>query len=131
MRKTILNTIALTAVASVMSVSSVAFGGTLETMERERAKMLDITLNANIASDERSYKLQNSMTRLIDMERRVLRDDSLVGKDTPLIRQAFDNFNLTFLISASSEEQVTPIDLWLQEVGITKQAIMNASIGRR
>lgn len=70
-------------------------------------------------------------TRLVDLERQVLRDKSLIGKNQPLVRAAFDNYDLTFVVHASVEKNRSIADHWLSEIGLSTQAIMNARAGRR
>ena len=72
-----------------------------------------------------------SQRRLIDLERMVLRDSSLTGRNTPTVRRAFENYDLTFLVHASSEKNVSAIDAWLAQIGITTQSLMSAKMGRR
>jgi hypothetical protein len=66
--------------------------------------------------------------RLIDLERMVLRDDKLKGRNTPTVRRAFENYDLTFLLHAATEKNLTITDNWLAELGITTQNIMSAQI---
>ena len=122
--------IAAVAVLS-MTAASAANAGTLENMERERAIMLETLLSGDIAANERLSRSAVSKTRLIDLERMVLRDKTLVGKNTPMVRAAFENYDLTFLVHASAEKTRSPLDHWLAEMGVSTQTILNARKGRR
>jgi hypothetical protein len=104
---------------------------TLENMERERAILLDALLSPGLTVAEREGRITISKTRLIDLERMVLRDKSLMGRNTPTVRAAFENYDLTFLVHATAEKNVALIDHWLHEVGVSTPALMNARIGRR
>ena len=53
---------------------------------------------------------------VVDLERMVLRDKSLPGKSTPVVRKAFENYDLTFLVHASVENDRALKDQWLDEV---------------
>ena len=61
----------------------------------------------------------------------VLRDQSLVGKNRPVVRKAFENYDLTFLVHSSIEKNQSLIDQWLDQVGVSTHNLMNARMGRR
>ena len=69
--------------------------------------------------------------RLVDLERMVLRDDSLQGKSTPAVRNAFENYDLSFLAHASVEQNRSMVDHWLEQVGVSTNSLMSARLGRR
>ena len=69
--------------------------------------------------------------RLIDLERIVLRDNKLKGRNTPTVRRAFNNYDLTFLLHAATEKNLTLTDGWLSQLGITTQSLMSAQIKRQ
>ncbi len=118
---------ALLAVANTYAVSA----GTLENMERERAILLETMLSGDISVAERQSRLEIARRRLVDLERMVLRDKSLINRNTPAIRAAFDNYDLSFLIHASVEKKRGLADHWLSEIGVSTQTLMNARVGRR
>lgn len=124
--KTILLSVACCAMGAVA-----ANAGTLENLERERAIVLDAYLDQALQPAERESKTQISRTRLIDLERMVLRDKSLAGKNTPRVRKAFDNYDLTFLVHASTESNRGVLDHWLEQVGVSTHSLMNTRLGRR
>mgnify|MGYP000306363004 FL=1 len=105
--------------------------GTLENMERERAILLETILSGDMNAAERESRIQVAKTRLVDLERMVLRDKKLIGRNTPAVRAAFDNYDLTFLVHASTEKSRSIADHWLGEVGVSTTALMNARMGRR
>ena len=108
-----------------------AAAGTLENMERERAILLETILSGDMNAAERESRIQVAKTRLVDLERMVLRDKKLIGRNTPAVRAAFDNYDLTFLVHASTEKSRSIADHWLGEVGESTTALMNARMGRR
>lgn len=114
-----------------LSLAQAAAAGTLENLERERAILLEILLSGDLGVEERQSRIEVSRTRLIDLERMVLRDSELVGKNTPLVRSAFDNYDLTFLVHAAAEKRRALADHWLGEIGVSTQTISNARMGRR
>ncbi len=119
------------AIGLVAPFAGPAQAGTLENLERERAIFIDSMLDPEATPVERIEKVRISQRRLIDLERMVLRDKSLTGRNTPTVRRAFENYDLTFLVHASSEKNVSAIDAWLAQIGITTQSLMSAKMGRR
>ena len=105
--------------------------GTVENLERERAILIDTLRAADLASNERANQVEISRNRLTDLERMVLRDDSLSGRNTPTVRRAFSNYDLTFMVHAASEKRIALIDVWLSQLGLTTQSFMSTSHGRR
>ncbi len=124
-------TLAGLAAALLIGLAAPASAGTLENMERERAIMIETMLSGDIGNNQRQGRLDIARTRLLDLERMVLRDKSLLGKNQPLVRAAFDNYDLTFVVHASVENNRSLADHWLSEIGLSTQAIMNARSGRR
>jgi len=108
-----------------------AAAGTLENMERERAILLETILSGDMNAAERESRIQVAKTRLVDLERMVLRDKQLIGRNTPAVRAAFDNYDLTFLVHAATEKNRSIADHWLGEIGISTTSLMNARMGRR
>ena len=116
----------------VLSLASANVGaGSLQNLERERAAMIETLLDSGIKNSERQRKIEISRSQLIDLERMVLRDQSLKGKNTRAIQMAFKNYDLTFLVHASIEKGKSVSDHWLGEVGLTTASLMNARMGRR
>ena len=111
--------------------AAAANAGTLENLERERAIVLDAYLDQALQPAERQSKTRVSRSRLIDLERMVLRDKSLSGKNTPRVRKAFDNYDLTFLVHASTESNRGVLDHWLEQIGVSTHSLMNTRLGRR
>ncbi len=124
---------ALTALtASVLvTISGVATAGSLETLERERALVLETLLDPTLTAAERQESLATARLRLVDLERMVVRDESLRGRNTPAVRRAFAEYELTFLAHASAEANTTLLDTWLARLGIGSEALAAARRGRR
>jgi len=123
--------IAAAALVLAAGITAPTNAGSLENMERERALMLNSLLTSELTPEKRQAKIEMSRNRLIDLERLVLRDKSLVGKSTPAVRAAYENYDLTFLVHAATEHNRTLIDHWLSQVGVSTESLMNARIGRR
>jgi len=124
--------ITLAVATIVLSLASANVGaGSLQNLERERAAMIETLLDSGIKNSERQRKIEISRGQLIDLERMVLRDQSLKGKNTRAIQMAFKNYDLTFLVHASIEKGKSVSDHWIGEVGLTTASLMNARMGRR
>ncbi|MEH6476554.1 MAG: hypothetical protein V7727_12745 [Sneathiella sp.] len=117
--------------AIITSGLSLAHAGSLENLERERAILVQTMLSGDVGVQERETKLETSGVRLVDLERMVLRDKSLSGKNTSMVQAAFQNYDLTFLVHASVEKSRSVTDHWLQSVGLSTQTLVNARMGRR
>ena len=122
---------ATTAIAATLIAATPANAGSIENLERERALMLETLLVPDLSPDERQAKVAVSKRRLVDLERIVLRDDTLTGRNTPEIRTAFSNYDLTFLVHASTEKRLLVVDNWFNGIGLTTQALLSAKIGPR
>ena len=120
-----------TMVAVLAAPVSGVQAGTLENLERERALLVETLISGDLSERERQKKVTLARARLIDLERMVLRDKGLVKKNTPAVRAAFDNYDLTFMIHASVEKNRMLTDHWLHEIGVSTQSLMNTRVGRR
>ena len=118
-------------VALAAGAASTAQAGSVENMERERAILLETYLAPDMKAEDRHAKANLSKRQLMDMERIVLRDKSLVGRNTPAVRRVFANYDRSFLVHASMEKDLTILDHWLQQVGVSQEAVMNAQRRRR
>ncbi len=108
-----------------------AEAGSLENLERERAILVTTLCAPDLTPDERQKKVAQSKHRLVDLERMVIRDKSLHGQNTPVVRRAFANYDLTFLIHAAVENERDIVDHWLDSLGLSTDGLMNARVGRR
>jgi hypothetical protein len=130
MKKLIIKTITISWFLTAISVGA-ANAGTLENLERERAIALVNLMSLEITPSERQAKLRNLKPRLVDLERMVMRDPSLKGKNTPDVHRAFNNYDTTFLMHASIEKNRTIVDHWFEQMGLSTNALMNTKVGRR
>ncbi len=125
--KTIVTALAL----GCFSILNTASAGTVENMEREQAVLLNTLLFPEGSDKKVTQKLEISRDRLIDLERMVIRGKSLRGKNTPAVRSAFANYDLTFLVHSSIEKNTNVLEHWLNEVGVSTSSLQAARIGRR
>ena len=124
-------------IATALAISASALmaehaqAGSIENLERERTILVENMLTPEMTAEERQAKMGIAKRRLIDLERIVLRDKSLVGRNTPAIKRAFASYDLTFMVHASLEKNRSLADHWLEQVGITQQDVLSAVSRRR
>ena len=95
------------------------------------AEALAAYVDGEMAPAERHAKIAVSKGRLVDLERIVLRDTSLKGRATPAVKKIFDNYDLAFLVHAATENNLTVMDHWLEQLGLTAQSLTIAQRRRR
>jgi len=117
--------------AAVITVPGMAIAGSLENLERERLILLEVMFSPSIENGVRHEKLALGKRMLIDLERILLRDKSVIGRNTPEVRSAFENYDLTFLVHASVDKGLSMVDHWMEQVGVSTHSIMGSRIGRR
>lgn len=103
----------------------------LENLERERATFLATMTDANLKSHERRAKGEKIYRRVTDVERMVLRDERVSTSNSVLAKKAFQNYDLTFLVHASAETKMQPLDHWLTELNISSDSLLSSKIGYR
>jgi len=118
-------------VALAMLAAAPAMAGALENMERERAVLIQAFLDPELKPSEREARLETAKRRLVDLERMTLRDEGTTGRNTPVVRRAFSNYDLTFLVHAAVEKNLAVADQWMDQLGLTTQSVMSARHGRR
>ena len=130
LRRSTCATCAIALLTAILAAPT-AQAGSLENLERDRALLVEAFIEPDPMPAERQARIALSSRRLIDLERMVLRDDSLTGRNTPTVRRAFANYDLTFLVHAATEQDMAVVDIWLEQIGITSQSILSARRGRR
>ena len=123
---------AVTAVASLLSTHTFANSlFSLENLERERAALLSVQFDSTLDLNQRQKKVQNIYRRLVDIERMVLRDDRVTSNNSQLAQNAFDKYELTFLVHSSAEKSLSPLSHWMSELRLTTDSILSAKAGHR
>jgi len=117
--------------AAVMAVPGMAVAGSLENLERERAILLETMFSPSMESEARHVKLALEKRRLVDLERILLRDKSVIGRNTPEVRRAFENYDLTFLVHASVDSDLSMVDHWMEQIGVSTHSLMGTRVGWR
>lgn len=117
--------------AALLATTAPATAGPLENLERERAALLAVMRDPGLTPEDRQLRLEAMARRLRDLEQMAMRDESLVGRNTPTVRQAFAQYELTFLVHAAAEQGQSLAEHWLTTVGLGTEALMAARVGRR
>jgi hypothetical protein len=124
------SSVVMAALAAALAATP-ALAGALENMERERAVLIQAFLDPELKPNEREARLETAKRRLVDLERMTLRDEGITGRNTPVVRRAFSNYDLTFLVHAAVEKNLAVADQWMDQLGLTTQSVMSARHGRR
>ena len=120
----------LTILLSII-VCSQANANSIDTLERERAKTLNLILDKSISIGERKKRLEISKMRLLDLERMTINDKNINKNPNHRTIKAFENFDLTFLVHSSLEKD-KPISLiWLEKIGLTTENLMSTRVTRK
>jgi len=104
---------------------------TLENLERQRAALLDNLTTKQLNVYQREQETKNLIKRLVDLERMVLRDDRISASNSIMAKNAFQSYELTFLVHAGSESKKLPIAHWLYSLKITDESIAKSKLGAR
>ena len=120
-----------TALALLMPLSGTAAESTIHNLERERATLLKTALTTNLSTEQRQERLALASRLLVDLERMVLRDKSLNGRNTPAVRRVFSNYDLGFMVHAAAERQLHIVDHWLSHMGISSATLKDSRYVRR
>ena len=120
----------LTILLSII-ICSQANANSIDTLERERAKTLNLILDKSISIGERKKRLEISKMRLLDLERMTINDKDINKNPNHRTIKAFENFDLTFLVHSSLEKD-KPISLiWLEKIGLTTENLMSTRVTRK
>ncbi|MFT7005658.1 MAG: hypothetical protein ACJAXJ_000157 [Colwellia sp.] len=104
---------------------------TLENLERQRAALLDNLTTKKLTTYQREQETKQLIKRLVDLERMVLRDDRIAASNSIMAKNAFEHYELTFLVHAGSESKKSPMAHWLYSLKITDDSIFKSRAGAR
>ena len=125
-------TLVIATITSLLSLQASANSlFSLENLERERAALLSAQLDSSLDLSQRQQKVQGIYRRLVDIERMVLRDDRVTSSSSQLAKNAFDKYELTFLVHSSAEKSLPPLSHWMSELDLTTDTILSAKTGHR
>lgn len=103
----------------------------LENLERERAHLIELMLDVALDPDKRRTLIENKVRRLVDLERMVMRDKRLEGNTHINVQRAFKSYDLTFMAHASLEQKQSLVAHWVDQTGLSNDAIMTSGRGIR
>jgi hypothetical protein len=134
--KHLINLIRKTSVLVLLSVGLLPLATanelfTLKNLERERATLISDFLNTTLDGQKKQQRLQQRQRQLADMERMVLRDERLLNTKSPIVENAFKEYDTTFLVHAGAERQVSAMHQWLDSVNVSNDIILGARAGYR
>ena len=112
-------------------ISSHANANSIDTLERERAKTLNLILDKSISIGERKKRLEISKMRLLDLERMTINDKNINKNPNHRTIKAFENFDLTFLVHSSLEKEKPISVTWLEKIGFTTENLMSTRVTRK
>ena len=112
-------------------ICSQANANSIDTLERERAKTLNLILDKSISIGERTKRLEISKMRLLDLERMTINDKNINKNPNHRTIKAFENFDLTFLVHSSLEKEKPISVTWLEKIGFTTENLMSTRVTRK
>ena len=112
-------------------ICSQANANSIDTLERERAKTLNLILDKSISIGERKKRLEISKMRLLDLERMTINDKNINKNPSHRTIKAFKNFDLTFLVHSSLEKEKPISVIWLEKIGFTTENLMSTRVTRK
>ena len=110
------------------TICSYANANSINTLERERAKILNLILDKSISIGERKKRLEISKMRLLDLERMTINDKNINKNPNHRTIKAFKNFDLTFLVHSSLEKEKPISVIWLEKIGFTTENLMSTRV---
>lgn len=103
----------------------------LQNLERERAALIQDILSPAFDMQQRQQLLTKRQRQLTDMERMVMRDERLLASKSPLVKNAFKQYELTFLVHAGAEKKRSASEHWLSSMNVTNEAVLSTQVGFR
>jgi hypothetical protein len=114
-----------------LTICSYAKANSIEILERERAKMLNLVLDKSISIGERKKRIEQLQMRLLDLERMTINGKNINKNPSYRTIKAFENFDLTFLVHSSLENNKSLSVMWLEKLGFTTDNLMNTRVSRK
>ena len=101
----------------------------LKNLERERAALLSVLIDTNLSFSARQVKANTLLQRLATVERMAL--NNTATDNSQLAKQVFSQYDLSFLLHASAEQQQTLIEHWLNQLALSSNDIEQGWAGER
>ena len=116
-------------IALIFAVTAPAVAGSLKNLEVARAEVIRTILDPALSPIKRLRLLRTAEHKLAQLELIAIRDPDMARHNTENARLALKNYDLTFLVHSRIENGTALTDHWLNQLGITSDAIMNSSVG--
>tara|TARA_B110000114_G_C14929774_1_gene331960 strand:+ start:332 stop:754 length:423 start_codon:yes stop_codon:yes gene_type:complete len=100
----------------------------IENMERTRASLISTMLDVNIDADKKQNQLKNFKLKLLDNERIVINDKKIIQNPDRYTINAFEEFELSFLVHSSIEKNLDITSHWFNEIGLTTSNLENTRL---
>ena len=121
------STILLTLIFSPYAANA----NTIDNLERERAKALNLILDKSVSIGDRKSKLEKSKMRLLELERMTINSKNINKNPSYQTIKAFEKFDLTFLVHSSLEKGKSLSLTWLEKIGLTTENLMSTRVSRK
>ena len=121
------STILLTLIFSPYAANA----NTIDNLERERAKALNLILDKSVSIGDRKSKLEKSKMRLLDLERMTINSKNINKNPSYQTIKDFEEFDLTFLVHSSLEKGKSLSLTWLEKIGLTTENLMSTRVSRK
>jgi hypothetical protein len=118
----------LVATLSLVFISSGSSASSFDNLERERALTILKYMDTDMGEHQRIVALEDAKRRLLDLERIALQEKNLRGFGSYKAIRAFSDYEKTFLVHASAENEKNIIIHWMDSIGLTSSSINNARI---
>jgi hypothetical protein len=105
-----------------------ALATSIENMERTRAALISVMLDANMNADKKQNKLKSFKLRLLDSERIVINDKKIIQNPDRYTIRAFEEYELSFLVHASIENNIDISHHWFNQMGLTTSNLENTRL---
>ena len=105
-----------------------ALATSIENMERTRAALISVMLDANMNLDKKQNKIKNFKLRLLDSESIVINDKKIIQNPDRYTIRAFEEYELSFLVHASIENNLDISDHWFNQMGLTTSNLENTRL---
>jgi hypothetical protein len=105
-----------------------AFASSIENMERTRASFIKVMLDSNLNLEKKELELKNLKLKLLDKERIVINDKKIIQNPSRYTIKAFEEFELSFLVHASIDNNIDVPSHWFNEIGMTTSNLDNTSL---
>ena len=114
-----------------LTICSYANANSIDILERERAKILNLILDKSISIGERKKRIEQTQMRLLDLERITINSKNINKNPSYQTIKAFENFDLTFLVHSSLENNKSLSVMWFEKLGLTTENLMNTRVSRK